>query len=971
MSDRWQRIEQIYHSTRERKQHERAAYLNEVCAGDDALRQEVESLLFHEKGAKGFLDAPAIQIAARAFDGEPNLSMIGRTLGTYQVVSLLGSGGMGEVYEAHDTKLRRSVAIKALPSAFLNDPERLSRFQREARVLASLNHPNIATIHGLEQSGKVHYLVMELVPGKTLAERIATGALPQDEALKIASQIAEALEAAHEKGVIHRDLKPANVKVTPQGHVKVLDFGLAKAFANDGGLDLSIAPPQTGMASEDGIILGTPAYMSPEQARGKPVDRRTDIWAFGCVLYELLSGIRAFRGDTSSDSIAAVIEKEPDWKALPDSTPGKVLELLRRCLRKDPQRRLRDIGDARIEIEDSLAASGTNPALTAPAKRVEQRALVLGLVTLLAIVLAGLVIWGAARFQQLVSDTRVLRLSVEPPEGGAFFFGTSIGGVALSPDGKTAAYVATVKGQSALWVRRLDEPAARMLPGTERAFYPFWSPDSKSLAFFTPPGRLSKIDIAGGTPFTICDSATVNGRGGGRGGVWTDDGQIIFAIFNSGLYRVPASGGTPSPLTTVDKLHGELDHRWPQVLPGGRLLFWIRGDKLESTGVYATSLSKPNERIHILTSDSGALYAPGAHDKKYLLWQRDSKLVAQEFNPDTLKLLGEFRTLSNRVATAAPVGLLVAAVSTNGLLLYSSATTTSQLTWFDRTGTRLSTLGDPGEYENFSLSPDGTRVSAARAKPGGADLWILDTERGVASRLTDRPGNNNYPLWSPRASAIVFRSVSSLARELTNGSGDVERLTESTENQYPTDWSRDGKLVIYYEGGAGTGSDVWVLPVNPDGKPREKPRLYLRTQFNELMARFSPEPNPRWVAYSSDESGRPEIYIDSFPEPRDRIRISTDGGMFPAWSPNGHELFYVSRDEQLMAVSLKIGADSIEASAPRSLFALPVFENGYSHYEVSRDGRRFLILALPEGQTSQPLSLISNWPGVVDQQLSQ
>ena len=775
-----------------------------------------------------------------------------------------------------------------------------------------------------------------------------------------------ALEAAHEQGVIHRDLKPANVKVTPEGHVKVLDFGLAKAFANDGGPDLSFAPTLTGMTSEKGRILGTPAYMSPEQARGKAVDKRTDIWAFGCVLYELLTGKGAFRGETSTDTIARVIEREPDWQPLPDSTPAKVLELLRRCMRKDPQRRLRDIGDARIEIEEALAAPGADPIPAVPAANAPRRVLVLVLAALVAVGVAGLIVWSPSHFRQRAADASVLRLSIEPPDGGAFFFGTSIGGVALSPDGKTAAYVATVKGETALWVRPLDEPSARMLPGTDGAFYPFWSPDSKSIAFFKLPGRLSKIDLAGGTPFTICDLSVVYGGIGGRGGVWTEDGQIIFAIFNYSLFRVPASGGTPLPLTTVDASHGELDHRWPQVLPGGRLLFWVRGDKSENTGVYATSLAKPSERLHVLTTDSGALYAPGPDGKKYLLWQREGKLVAQEFNPDTLKPLGEFHTISNQVATAAPVGLLVAAVSANGLLLYSSATTTSQLTWFDRTGRRLSTLGEPGEYENFSISPDGTRVAAARAKQGGADLWLLDTERGVASRLTDLPGNNNYPIWAPKSGAIVFRSVSSLVRKQTTGPGDIERLTASTDNQYPTDWSLDGKLVLYYERAPSTGNDLWVQPVNPDGKPEAKPRPYLRTQFNEVTGRFSPEPKPRWVAYQSDESGRPEIYIDSFPEPRSPVRISTAGGRFPEWNPNGREVFYVSHDQKLMAVNLKIGVDSVEPSAPRELFALPVFENGYNHYEVARDGQRFLIPALPEGQASQPLTLISNWPLIIN-----
>ena len=578
--------------------------------------------------------------------------------------------------------------------------------------------------------------------------------------------------------------------------------------------------------------------------------------------------------------------------------------------------------------------------------------------------MAGLVAGGlgVSHFRQPATNAGVLRVPITPPEGGAFFFGNNLGGVALSPDGKTAAFVATVNGETALWIRPLDDAAARMLPGTPGAYYPFWSPDSKSIAFFTTAKpKLQSVDLAGGTPFTICDVAV------GRGGTWTSDGQIIFGGVDTGLFRAPASGGAPSPLTIVDASRGELDHRWPQALPGGRLLFWVRGYKPENNGVYASSLAKPGERVHLLTTDTAALYAPGNDGKSYLLWQREGTLVAQEFNPDTLKLVGEFRTISNQVAASANVGQMMAAASAGGLLLYSTTNTVSQFTWFDRAGKRLGTVGEPGEYETLRLSPDGRRVAATRDNPGGMDLWLLDTERGVANRFTSRPGDSLVPIWSPDSRMIVFLSGLNLFRKQATGTGDDERLTESQNIQFSWDWSRDGRSVLYSELAPGMGFGLRVQPMTLDGKSEAKPIPYLLTQFNELYGRFSPEPNPRWVAYESDESGRNEIYIDTFPEPLNKVRISTGGGVFPEWSPDGRELFYVSLDMKLMAVTLKTGGDSIEASVPRELFALPTFNNSFAPYDVAPDGQRFLVRALPEGQVSEPLTLLSNWPALLKQ----
>src|SRR5882762_2412847 len=563
--ERWQQIEQLYHAALEHEESQRAAYLQEVCAGDDALRREVDSLLAQEIRGDALLESPAVEAAASAMARDSRRSLIGQQLGCYKIVFLVGAGGMGDVYQAHDTKLNRDVAIKVLPEAFINDPERLSRFQREARTLAALNHPNIATIHGLERADGVNYLVMELVPGHTLAERVSSGALQIAEALKVAAQIAEALEAAHEKGVIHRDLKPANVKVTPEGRVKVLDFGLAKAFAGDGGLDLSHAPTLTAMGTEEGRILGTPAYMSPEQARGKPVNKRTDIWAFGCVLYELLTGKEAFRGETLSDTIAAVLEREPDLQLLPPATPAKMRDLLRRCLQKDSQRRLRDIGDARIEIEEALAApkdaaptqAGVPVNATTQRKSRERLAWAIAAI---AIVIAALVLGAFAYFRSVPQDPQTIRFFVSPPETWTLtrqlgLTGSPPNPLAVSPDGHRIALVATsADGKTLLWVRSLDTLNAQPLPGTEGAARPFWSPDSRFLGFFAG-GKLKKIDVSGGPPLTLCDAPD------DRGGAWSQDGVIVFAPRpDSALQKVSDSGGTPIAATVL--VPGEA-HRGP------------------------------------------------------------------------------------------------------------------------------------------------------------------------------------------------------------------------------------------------------------------------------------------------------------------------------------------------------------------------------------------------------------------------
>jgi len=721
----------------------------------------------------------------------------GERLGPYEVLALIGAGGMGEVYKARDTRLDRLVAIKVSQERFSD------RFEHEARAVAALNHPHICTLYDVGPN----YLVMEYVEGAPLK-----GPLPLEKAVEYAAEILDALDAAHQKGIIHRDLKPSNILVTKQG-IKLLDFGLAKQAAPLKEMD------PTRALTDQGQIVGTLRYMSPEQLQGKEADARSDLFAFGCVLYEMLSGKRAFDGSSGASVIAAILEREPAPLTSNPNNAGRPLDrVVKRSMAKDPEQRFQTARDLKAALSWVL----DQPAVVTP-KPSRQMWIGIASVTLLL----GLVgDWALTHLRQPSPEQGVVRLQINPPDGGQFAFGLYTGGVALSPDGRIAAFVATANGVTALWLRPLDGAVARLIPGTEGASYPFWSPDGKSIAFFST-GKLQRVDLAGGSPLVICDANR------GWGGAWTSDGQIIFGALGFGLRRVSASGGTPSPFTTLDASRSEAAHLWPLVLPKARFLFWVLSDKLENTGVYAASLAKPNERVHLLTTDAKALYAPGNDGRDYLVWQREGTLVGQEFDAGALQLTGEVRILADRVAMAG-AGLMNATVS-GGLLLYNDTGTVNQFTWLDREGKRLGVVGEPGEYAYVRLSPDGLHVVSARAKPGGRDLWLLDADRGVASRFTSTPGLKAFPVWSPDGHTIVFASGApfNLFRKAAAGGGDEQRLIQSSYFQYPTDWSRDGRLLLYTEIGTGTGHDLWILPVTPDGRlaPDAKPRPYLRTQF--------------------------------------------------------------------------------------------------------------------------------------------
>jgi eukaryotic-like serine/threonine-protein kinase len=885
----------------------------------------------------------------------------GTKLGSYQVTAQIGAGGMGEVYQAHDTKLGRDVAIKVLPEAFAHDPERLSRFQREAKTLASLNHPNIAAIYGLEENAGSSYLVMELVPGDTLADRIKRdGAFSVVEAIAIAKQMAEALEAAHEKGIVHRDLKPANVKVTPEGKVKVLDFGLAKAFADDGASqDIANSPTMSGAATMQGVILGTAAYMSPEQARGKSVDRRTDIWAFGVVLYEMLTGQQLFAGETVTDTLAQVITKEPEWERV----PARTQPLLRWCLERDQKKRLRDIADGMTSLE----------AMPDEQKAAQQSA-----------IFAPKWLWGIAIAGCLAAATLavihfrekppaapdVVRYQIRLPEKVTFSRSETL---SLSPDGRHVAFSAIgPDGNAGVWVQDLDAEEARALPDTGTGTNPppfFWSPDSRFVVFSGNSDKLRKADIQGGPTRDIC-----NKPGPPIGGSWNSDGVIIFGNTTTGLWRVPAEGGTAVPLTVLDASRQEREHELPIFLPDGKHFLYLRISKVpEDTGIYAGSLDDPPEKQShklLLATGFGAVYVPSPGSSVgRLLFLRQSILMAQTFDPEKLALIGEPSTVAERVGATYETGYFSA---TPNALVYktsNSASTYQQLTWIDNQGKITGTVGDPGLICSCGpprFSPDGSRVAYSKASPGSSetDVWLLDLARGADTRLTFGGSSNDNPVWSPDGSEIVFASNRKghydLYRKPANGAKEEEVLLESNEHKRPWSWSRDGRYLIYSLSKSYDfiSEELWVLPMQGDRKPFP----FATNRFDEATAEFSPD--GRWVAYTSDESGAYELYVREFRPPPaatqegGKWQISNGGGMFPTWRSDGKELSYHAQGKtSQMSVSIDTGA-SFHAGVPRVLFPLPPTA---SSGEPTADLKRFLAAVPAEQKGPQSFTVMLNW----------
>jgi eukaryotic-like serine/threonine-protein kinase len=869
----------------------------------------------------------------------------GARLGPYEILSALGAGGMGEVYRARDTKLNRDVAIKILPEQFAADPERIARFAREAQVLASLNHHNIGGIYGLEEAGGVKALVMELVEGPTLADRIAQGPIPLDEALPIARQIAEALEAAHELGIIHRDLKPANIKLRPDGTVKVLDFGLAKALTPDAGSatkgDLSQSPTiTTPAATRMGVIMGTAAYMSPEQARGRAVDKRADIWAFGCVLYEMVTGRRPFQGEDITETIAAVVKDQPDFAQV----PATVRRLLKSCLEKDPKKRLQAIGDMRLLLED-----------TAPVTRRSRPQLGTAAWAVASVAVLGAALLAFIHFREIRPKAPIIRSTILPPANTTLDFAQGVGLPALSPDGQRIVFGArTADGKTPLWVRALDGLAAQPLAGTEGATFPFWSPDSRFIAFFAD-GKLKKIDASGGPALTLADARL------GRGGSWSRDGVIVFAPgVGDPLQRVPSAGGASSPVSTEPG-------SFPWFLPDGRHFVYQGGRSAIKVGSLDGS---PSQAVG---TGSNALYAQG-----HLLFLREDTLMAQRFDEERLATVGEAVPVAERVQTVLDSGRVGAfSVSETGLLAYREGAGSHGgiLTWFDRSGNRGTAVGEVARQALFEFSPDRTRVAAVVQDQAGAgeDVWIYDVARGLRTRFTFDAARDTLPVWSPDGRSIVFSSNRKgnfdLYRKAVDSVGAEELLYADDLNKRPTSWSADRKLLLYDAVGPNskTGRDIWVLPLPERPGVAVKPSLVLQTAFNEGDARFSAD--GRWILYSSDESQRYEVYVTPFPlapsGPGGKRQVSTSGTgpVGGRWRQDGREIFYVSQDRRLMATEVAIKGGTLEAGAVSSPFSL-ISEGGnvgLASFDVSADGQRFLVSSAPEQQSAEPLTLILNW----------
>ena len=879
----------------------------------------------------------------------------GTKLGPYEVLAPIGAGGMGEVFRARDTRLDREVAIKVLPAAMAQDRARLARFEREAKVLASLNHPNIAQIYGLEESGDTRALVMELVAGATLS-----GPQPIDTALNYARQIAEALEAAHEKGITHRDLKPANIMITPAGVVKVLDFGLASIPAREAGSDPSNSPTLTMAATQAGTIMGTAAYMSPEQARGKPVDQRADVWAFGVVLYEMLAGKQLFGGgETITDTLASVVKDTPNLDALPKDTPAYVRRLLDRCLRKDLRTRLQSIADARIVIDEPEQQQAAPPA---PAKRRSP-----WWIAAAATPALGLLALAAIHFSEKPPEASPIRFEIAPPDKQNFGLG-----FAVSPDGKLVAFDGSSDAGTKLWIRPLSSTTAQPVAGTEGASRPFWSPNSRFVGFFAN-GKLKKVDVTGGQPETLCDVPRIPG-----GGTWNKDGDILFGAPDSALQRVSQSGGVAVPLSALDKDLKELGHLRPSFLPDGRHYTYIARGSDAGGSVYLASLDgMPRRRI--LSSSQGVIYSPptsrGAPG--HLLFLRSGTLMAQPFDVRRLELAGDAIQVAERVGNNNTYGYF--SVSANGILVYRTGEPNrGQMRWVSRDGKVLGTVGPAGDYFDMSLSPDGKQVAVlARIDGsfGGGDIWLVDVAHNVATRFTFDQSSFGPFVWSPDASRLAYpvskqSSKFDLFQKHSGGAETEDLLLAGDLVTLPADWSGDGAYLAYCERHPKTGWDLWILSLAGRAADERKPRPFLVTPFQESQAQFSPESHgpPRWVAYTSDESGRPEVYVRPFQTgdgQARKIQISTNGGSKPRWRRDGTELYYVAADTTLMAVTIKSGTQ-LGASVPKPLFLTNLrLDDGagvlWFRYSPSADGSKFLILAPLDQTAFAPITAVVNW----------
>ena len=876
---------------------------------------------------------------------------VGTRVGVYEVLSLLGAGGMGEVYRARDTRLNREVALKVLPDAFASEPERLARFEREAQVLASLNHPHIATIYGFDEavsqrSTPIRALAMELVPGETLAERLSRGRLTVAEALDLARQIAQALEAAHELGIVHRDLKPANIHVTPNGTVKVLDFGLAKLVAPDAAEasdsrrshNVSLSPTITSpaMATSVGVLLGTAAYMSPEQAKGREAGPRSDVWAFGCVLFEMLTGHSPFRGEDVTETLAAILMRDPDWSRVPVETPINVQRLLKRCLRREPAQRLHSIADARIELDDEPLPSVTPTAPPAPARRAARLPWVFAVAALL---LAGALLADRPR-----SDTETaakgVAFSIAPPADATVDDEETL--LAIAPDGQTMVLSYTQSAVTQLFRRRLDQLDAVPIAGTERASGAFFSPDGQWLAF-SQGTKLRKVAIGGGPAVDVGERAF-------GAGAWNADDVIVYTPnYASGLWRAPATGGEARKLTEPVTKDGELGHWHPQFLPDGKtVVFTNYRVPADSSRIEAYSLDTGQRRVLAERGMFGRYVTTG-----HLLFVRGTTVFAMPFDPAGLVARGSATPVLEGVAAVSQEASAQLMVSSNGTLAYIAdreLNAPRRLMWITRNGTAAPVGIDPRRFAMPELSPDGRSI-AAIVDDAETDIWIADVERGVVRRFTDAPGTQSSPVWMPDSRGLLFASEEPafhIYKQTIGATVPPERLVDGALDAMPMSVLPNGDGVLYIVNDPVTRTDIWLLPLTGD----RKPRAIVKTRFSETDARISAD--GRRLAYVADDSGRSEVYLQSFPDGGDRTQVSIGGATQVRWSADGRELFFRSGD-QMMRVSVGAGTP-VSVSRPVELFRAQ-FLPGYS---VARDGR-FLVAQRDPGAPQARVNVILNW----------